>query len=203
MPSLTSVLLSTLPLIAITLATPVHPHPRRAQNSTVRTGKINVFLPNPPGSQIPGQPVGCLDLSGRLAISSSNITNPVNGTVDAMANCAIYTHEMKDNTGFAKTKAGDCGFHDPSEPDNPDSPGTSFRAWRCKEGLVRAPDGEDVLIISDNKPYNNLQTVSGSGVNWGIFSKSVPEEGEPVDIFTRDFDLGEGSIDLVWLWDGN
>ena len=48
-----------------------------------------------------------------------------------------------------------------------------------------------------------VATVAGSGVNWKVFTKSLPGQNgndDAVDVFTRAYDLGEGSVDMFWVW---
>ncbi|KAF1995029.1 hypothetical protein P154DRAFT_539121 [Amniculicola lignicola CBS 123094] len=130
-----------LPLVPQSLATPHPPLPLR-QTSAPRTGHIKIYHPTW------GQ-LGCLDIEFRAV------------DVSHTPECAVFTYSIVDDVGYLSTEAGNCGFHDPLERDNPDSTEEGNRAWRCKQGLQRKvlDDGVTLTVLF---PWPEFRSVFGS-----------------------------------------
>ncbi|CAI6338051.1 unnamed protein product [Periconia digitata] len=177
MPSqLASVILLTLSTLA--LASPLSPR------AASRTGKV--FL-HKTSDGITGKKVGCLDVSGRLILESSA--------------CASYTVPPGPAITIARTSAGECGMSFADEPQNPDTGFPGMSAFRCKSEGTGSHDAGDQFDLVESQGVTQVFTVLGSGANDGVFTKKLPAgDGDAVDVFTRGFNLGEGSIDMLWTF---
>ncbi|PVH98557.1 hypothetical protein DM02DRAFT_673337 [Periconia macrospinosa] len=168
-----------LALSTLTLASPLS-----SRAVPIRTGKVFLHHSIEGQGLALGSKVGCLDVNGRLILESSA--------------CASYTTPTQ-AIAIASTNAGECGFHFADEPKNPDAP--SWSAFRCKSEGTGSHDYPDQFALLESGGNTYVVTAAGSGANWGVFTKSLPKgNGDAVDVFTRAFNLGEGSIDMLWIF---